>query len=172
MKYEGPALEVKLSMDYDGVGDPSDYTWLDITEFFDYSPGNFEWVESGKMSISQPNLFPGHYHFAFVYYSTNEAASSWEIGYVKVTAEATVSVNENQKASVSMYPNPAREQVSFVLEDTAQVSVFDMTGRKVNEMNVEAGQVQLNVSELENGVYFLNVRYANGTTAVTKFVKF
>ena len=170
-KFDGPDLEVKVSMDYEG-GDPSDATWLDITGYFNYSTGNYEWVESGKMSISQPNLLPGHYHFAFVYYSTNEAAASWEVGYVKVTAEATVSVNENQEASVSIYPNPAREQVSFLLEDNAQVSVFDMTGRKVNEMNAEAGQLQLNVNELENGVYFLNVRYANGTTAVTKFVKF
>ena len=47
-----------------------------------------------------------------------------------------------------------------------------MTGRKVSEMNATAGEAQLNVSQLENGVYFINVRYANGTTAVSKFVKF
>ena len=47
-----------------------------------------------------------------------------------------------------------------------------MTGRKVSTTNCEAGQVQLNVSELVNGVYFVNVRFANGTTAVSKFVKF
>ena len=171
MKFDGPALKVMVSMDYDGAGDPSDYTWLDITEYFNYSTGNYEWVESGKMSISQPNLFPGHYHFAFVYYSTTEAASSWEIGYVKVTAAATVSVSENQKASVSLYPNPVRDQVSFLLEDNAEVSFFDMTGRMVGTTQCEAGQNQINVSELVNGVYFVNIRYANGSMAVTKFVK-
>ena len=42
----------------------------------------------------------------------------------------------------------------------------------VSETNVAAGNAQLNVSELESGIYFVNFRYANGTTAVTKFVKF
>ena len=172
VKFDGPALQVMVSMDYDGVGEPNDFTWIEITDAFDYSTGNYEWVESGKMTISQPMLMPGHYHFAFVYFSTPEAAASWEIDYVKVTADVTVSVNENQMASVSLYPNPAREQVSFMLESDAQVSIFDMTGRKVSETSMSAGQAQLNVSELENGVYFVNVRYVNGTTAVSKFVKF
>ena len=81
-------------------------------------------------------------------------------------------VNENEAMNVSFYPNPAREQVSFMLDDNAEVSIFDMTGRMVNTMVFEAGQAQLNVSELVDGVYFVNVRYANGTTAVSKFVKF
>ena len=59
-----------------------------------------------------------------------------------------------------------------MLENDAQVSVFDMTGRMVNEVNLSAGEAQLNVSELQSGVYFVNIRYANGTTAVSKFVKF
>jgi len=47
-----------------------------------------------------------------------------------------------------------------------------MTGRKVNVVNVTAGEAQLNVSELVDGVYFVNFRFANGSTAVSKFVKF
>ena len=170
MKFEGNPLQVKVSMDYDGNSDPSDFTWIDVTDAFDYSNGNYEWVESGAYVINNP--YPGNYYLAFVYTSTNEAAASWEIDYVKVTGVEYVSVNENALQTVSLYPNPAREQVSFMLNEDAQVSVFDMTGRKVNEMNAAAGQAQINVSELENGVYFVNFRFANGNTAVSKFVKF
>ncbi len=159
-------------MDYDGSGDPSDYTWMDFTDLFDYSSGNYEWVESGQMVIGQSMLIPGRYYFAFVYTSTDEAAASWEIDYVKVTGKQFVSVNENAAETVSLYPNPAKEMVQFTLESDAQVSIFDMTGRKVNEMSMAAGQAQINVSELENGVYFVNFRYANGNTVVSKFVKF
>ena len=91
---------------------------------------------------------------------------------MKLIGKTLVSVNENNVQTVSLYPNPANEQVSFVLDNDAQVSVFDMTGRKVSEMNASAGNAQLNVSELESGVYFVNFRYANGSTAVSKFVKF
>ena len=169
-KFEGPNLQVLVSMDYDGQDEPGEYTWLDITDVFDFSTGNYEWVESGTFVIDE--IIPGHYHFAFKYTSTNEAAASWEIDYVKLIGKVTTSVNENNIQSVSLYPNPAREQVSFNLESDAQVSVFDVMGRKVSEMNVAAGSAQLNVSEFESGVYFINVRYVNGTTAVSKFVKF
>ena len=90
---------------------------------------------------------------------------------MKVISYGAESVAEQNNA-IGLYPNPANEQVSFVLENDAQVSVFDMTGRMVNEVNLTAGEAQLNVSELQSGVYFVNIRYANGTTAVSKFVKF
>lgn len=170
MKFTGPALQVMASMDYDGSGEPSDFEWEDITDAFDFSTGNFEWVESGALVID--DVIPGKYYFAFVYTSTDDAAASWEIDYVKLTGKALVSVNENQVSMISLYPNPAREQVSFMLDNDAQVSVFDMTGRKVSEMNAAAGNVQLSVNELESGVYFVNFRYVDGTTAISKFVKF
>ena len=146
------------------------------TEKFEFSTGNYEWVESGAVNIW--NILDGYtlgypdFYVAFVYKSTTEGAASWEIDYVKVVSYGAESVAEQNAPAVSLYPNPANEQVSFTLESDARVSVFDMTGRMVSEMNFAAGDVQLNVSELENGVYFVNVRYANGSTTVSKFVKF
>lgn len=173
MKFEGDPLRLAVSSDYDGQSDPSDYEWEFITNHFQYSQGNYEWVYSGKVDIAAmiPN-YPSSFYLAFIYNSSDEAASSWEIDYVKVTGTNVNALNEASTSVLSLYPNPATTQVSFMLEDNAEVSVFDMTGRKVNELNAEAGQVQLNISEWESGVYFLNVRYANGGTAVTKFVKF
>ena len=171
MKFEGDPLRVAISTDYDGQSDPSDFEWEDITDAFDYSTGNYEWVESGAFDISDI-INNQSFYIAFIYTSSPEAAASWEIDYVSVMGQHMTAVNENEATTLSLYPNPAREQVSFVLDDNAEISVFDMTGRMVSTMMVEAGQAQLNVSELVDGVYFVNVRYANGTTAVSKFVKF
>ncbi len=171
MKFEGDPLRVAISTDYDGISEPSDFVWEDITDAFDYSTGNYEWVESGALDVS--DIVGNHgFYIAFIYTSSDEAAASWEIDYVKVTGQHLTAVNENAATTVGVYPNPASAQVSFTLDSDAQVSVFDMTGRMVREMNATAGEAQLNVSELENGVYFVNFRYANGTTAVAKFVKF
>ena len=176
MKFDGDPIRVVVSGDYELNSDPSDYQWIDITDAFDYSTGNYEWVESGKVNIiDEVGEFANSgysWYVAFVYNSTNEAASSWEIDYVKVSAQFVASTNENETSAVSIYPNPASEQVSFVLDEAAEVSIFDMTGRKVITTNVAAGEAQLNVSELVDGVYFVNIRYANGSTAVSKLVKF
>ena len=176
MKFDGDPLRVVVSGDYDGQGEPGDFDWIDITDAFDFSAGNYEWVESGKVNIIDivgDFANSGYsWYIAFVYTSNDEQASSWEIDFVKLTGKWLASVNENGTMAVSLYPNPANDQVSFTLESDAQVSVFDMTGRKVNEVNLTAGEAQLNVSEFQSGVYFVNIRYANGTTAVSKFVKF
>ena len=171
MKFDGDQLRVAISTDYDGVSDPGEFNWENITDAFDYSTGNYEWVESGALDVADI-VDNQSFYIAFIYTSTPEAAASWEIDYVRVTGRDMTAVNENEITTVNLYPNPANEQVSFVLDNDAQVSIFDVTGRMVSEMNATAGNVQLNVSELESGVYFVNFRYANGTTTVSKFVKF
>jgi len=175
MKFDGDPLQVKVSVDYDGQSEPTDFDWVDITDAFDFSTGNYEWVESGDVDIW--GILDGYalgypdFYVAFVYKSTSESASSWEIDYVKVVSYGAEAVEENNQ-TIGLYPNPAHEQVSFTLESDAQVSIFDITGRKVSETECKAGQTQLDVNELVNGVYFVNFRFADGTSAVSKFVKF
>ena len=173
MKYEGAPLHVAISSDYDGNSDPNNFEWEDITDAFDYSTGNYEWVESGEVDIAEliPN-YPISFYVAFIYTSSDEIAASWEVDGVKVIGRNLNAVNENDAKVVSLYPNPAREQVTVTLESDAQVSIFDMTGRKVSETECKAGQAQIGVNELENGVYFISIRFANDVTTVSKFVKF
>lgn len=170
--YTGDNIRVMISSDFTG-GDPTtDGYWEDITEKFNLSTGSFSWVESGRVNVLDiiSNQL-GFFHFAFVYTSTDEQAAAWEIDNVKVIG-GMVSVEENQLATVCVYPNPAHEMVSFNLESDAQVNIFDMTGRMVSTMSMAKGQGQYSVAGLENGVYFLNIRYNDGKTEIARFVKF
>ena len=170
--YSGLDLELLISTDYDGASEPTEpeFHWTPLTVLFDWSSGEYEWIESGVVDITE---YTGeHFYIAYVYESTDEEAASWEVDDVKVIAYNPLSVAENSNTQLVVSPNPAHEQISFVLESDAQVSVFDMMGRKVNETECKAGQAQINVNELESGVYFVNIRFANGRTAVSKFVKF
>jgi hypothetical protein len=169
--YNGDAIRVMISSDFNG-GDPvTDGNWEDITDKFVYSSGSYNWVESGRYNVLEKLTDQlGFFHFAFVYTSANEAAA-WEIDDVKVVG-GTMAVKEQMASTVSVYPNPAHDMVSFNLKADAKVSVYDVTGRMVSTMNVAAGQGQYQVADLENGVYFLNIRYNDGKTEVARFVKF
>ena len=174
MKFpDGNPLRVMVSCDYHSGAPVLDGFWEDITYLFEFSTGNYEWVESGQVNISDylTNQL-GFFHIAFVYNSTDEAAAAWEIDYVKVLKGEALSVEDEQLLAFNVYPNPANNMVSFNLESDAQVSVFDITGRMVSTMNMAAGQGQCQVGDLDNGVYFLNVRYVNGKQEVARFVKF
>jgi hypothetical protein len=168
--YDGDDLKLFISTNYDGVSEPTDADWVDITSMFAWSTGGYVWTPSGEIDIT--NYTGEHFYIAFFYKSSDDAAAAWEVDDVQIIARNPLSINENPNVQLVVSPNPARDQVSFMLDSDAQVSVFDMMGRKVSEMDAVAGDAQLNVSQLENGVYFVNVRYVNGTTAVSKFVKF
>ena len=165
--YEGNDLLVKASYDYNG--NPQSCTWIDITDMFDWSSGDYAWVDTEAELIQGkgPKLY-----IAFVYICDDVAATAWEIADVKVTASGFDAVGEQVVTSFSIYPNPAHEVVLFNLNNDAQVSVFDMTGRMVSVKNMTAGEAQYAVAGLESGVYFLNIRYADGKTAVARFVKY
>ena len=171
-KFDGNPLQVKLSLNYNGGNNPSSSTWEDLTDVFDFSTGNFEWVESGRFNIGSMVHGKGSFRIAFVYTSTDAAAAAWEVDYVKVTGEGEVSVAEHAASTVSVYPNPAHDVVSFKLESDAQVSIFDVTGRVVSKLNMAAGAGQLQVGGFENGVYFLDIRYVDGKKEIARFVKF
>ncbi|MCQ2309053.1 MAG: chitobiase/beta-hexosaminidase C-terminal domain-containing protein [Bacteroidales bacterium] len=81
MKFEGPDVELLFTNDYDGQ-DPTAATWHPLT--FNHSSGNYEWVSSGEISLSQ---FSGSIcNIAFKYTSTPEAAASWEIDDIMLYA--------------------------------------------------------------------------------------
>lgn len=76
--------------------------------------------------------------------------------------------------SLSIYPNPASENITINFISSSKntsVKIYDARGRMVKNMeNVKSGETTLNVSELESGLYLINVN--NGKSSVTKrFVK-
>lgn len=81
--YNGNVLEVKILTDYDGLGDPSTATWNPLQPML--SSGNFEWVSSGNLNIS--NFIGESIHVAFRYTSTNSACATWELDNIKIGYE-------------------------------------------------------------------------------------
>jgi hypothetical protein len=81
--YNGNALQVKISTDYDGSGDPESFTWTDLEVMLSPGGNNWEWVPSGKVDISA--FIGANVHIAFRYTSTNSACATWELDNIKVS---------------------------------------------------------------------------------------
>ena len=171
MKFNGEPLRVLIAVDFEDGMNPAvdEVQWCDLTELFSFSEGSYDWVESGVVDITYyiQTLEPSgdYFRVAFIYNSTDEAASSWEIDYVKVT-DVVLAVEEKEAVSFNLYPNPANDNINIVAEKDAQAQIIDMTGRMVMVVNVVEGENTINVADLKSGVYFVRM---NG--AVVKFVK-
>ncbi len=78
--YSGYPIMVKYSTDYDGIGDPANANWIDITDEFSYSNGSWNWIPSGSLEVegSMP------IRFAWIYTCATGNASAWEIDNILV----------------------------------------------------------------------------------------
>ena len=77
-------------------------------------------------------------------------------------------VEESPEAAIQIWPNPTTGQIHINAETPCDVEVRNVLGQMV--MQATKAEV-LDVSNLENGVYFLMISDRNGTKAVTKIIK-
>jgi hypothetical protein len=81
-KFSGNPLEVLISSDYSGTGNPASATWTPFTATLSPSSGSYIWTNSGKINIS---TYAGKkIYIAFKYTSTTSASATWEVDNVKV----------------------------------------------------------------------------------------
>jgi PKD repeat protein len=81
-----------------------------------------------------------------------------------VIVPVVLGVNENTVAKLSVYPNPANDNITIdklIGNENIQLSTFE--GRVVNQViNGDAQKVTMNVNDLPNGVYIMTVIGNNG----------
>ncbi|MCC6252891.1 MAG: T9SS type A sorting domain-containing protein [Bacteroidia bacterium] len=89
---------------------------------------------------------------------------------LSVRMESATGINEQSAASrIVPFPNPANDIINISVGNytgTAQLEVFDITGKMVKSENVTIGKtsvLQLNISDINNGVYVFKLT-ANGET--------
>ena len=69
-----------------------------------------------------------------------------------VMLEEPWSVNKNE-ASTTLHPNPANDFVTLKGESLGTVRVYNAIGQKVEEFEANGGEVNINTTGYENGVY-------------------
>ena len=90
MKFNGPDIEVLFSNDYDGE-DPTTATWTALA--CPLSTGNYEWVESGDIDLS--NFSGNECYIGFKYTCEDGNAAAWEVDDIMLigqTSEPVVTV--------------------------------------------------------------------------------
>lgn len=70
-----------------------------------------------------------------------------------------------------MYPNPANDVLTLSTQNTVNtVEIFNVLGKKVITMQVEDTSAEINVSNLNAGIYLIKYEI-NNSTSTKKFVK-
>ena len=75
-----------------------------------------------------------------------------------------------------LYPNPVVDQVNLrwtsMYRGNAMMNIYDMGGRRVKSLSIKKEQAdfndRLNVSDLQRGMYFLEIRLPDGKVGIQK----
>ena len=87
MKYQGPALILQVSTDYDGTSNPTQQgTWTDITALATWDVDNTtwgSWTPSGDVDLT--SYISSTTYIAYEYLGSANSGSTWEIDNIKIT---------------------------------------------------------------------------------------
>jgi hypothetical protein len=81
-KYTGTPLQLMISTNYSGSGNPNLATWTNLTSSALWSSGNYVFVNSGAVSLGA--FKTNGVYIAFKYTGTNVDGSTWEVDNIKV----------------------------------------------------------------------------------------
>lgn len=76
-----------------------------------------------------------------------------------------------ETVGVKMYPNPTTNQVNFDAPSSIEnITLYNTIGQKVMEVTPNSGFYAMNTSDLQSGLYIVNVQI-NGVTSTSRLVK-
>lgn len=135
--------------------------------------GNDKIIVAGYAAYDDPAVAgPGDYTKIYLA-SVNVAVESNEGNEDDNNGNDTTSVVGNYENRFEIHPNPATTTIFIegALNDNAQVSIIDLTGRCVKEVVISNTVSSINIEDVESGVYFISVQQGDNNYVEKLVVK-
>lgn len=90
----------------------------------------------------------------------------------KVKGEVILEVNDNETATVSIYPNPANNKVTINVSNDImeRITISDIKGSVLFSETVQTSQKEISIEDFASGIYFLNIKTQSGNVIVKKLI--
>jgi len=110
---------------------------------------------------------------AWVQVQVEDVATSYTRTLTFIATKYATSVSGISKGDegVSLYPNPARNNVNVVFDPSLgvkNIAVYNLIGKPVKVFKVNGNSAKLEISEIPAGIYFLRLINANGQIVATR----
>jgi hypothetical protein len=106
--------------------------------------------------------------------TTGGYSGSVYIDYVAMVNDITGIQDITEENQIKIYPNPASENVfiNFAeIKDVQSISVYNALGKKIKESIIQASPYELNLDELNKGIYFVILKDSKGLQLIKKLIK-
>jgi len=133
----------------------------------------YMWIVSGTGAVMQGSPININPTSTTVYTvtGTNANGCANKATITQDVSECT-GLTKNKLSSANIYPNPTSGEVTIELNNTSEktITVMDVTGRMISSSTSALEVVQVNLSSLSNGVYYVKIQ-SSTSIEVVKVVK-
>lgn len=167
-----------LNFYYKAFPQAGDSAWVHLelrTGFSGQVVGEIDWYESDTVSEYKFVSIPIDYKSAMqttfldlIFRSSYNdtfgiTGSKLYVDSVFFTDQSVVSIDENRKTEIEVYPNPTSNVLSIKLSDEiGELSMMSINGQHVIQKKINSNEVQLQVGHLPRGIYILHIQNKSG----------
>ncbi|OIQ29730.1 MAG: hypothetical protein BM564_05870 [Bacteroidetes bacterium MedPE-SWsnd-G2] len=103
---------------------------------------------------------------------------SEKMGTLTITlVSTTLGINQSDVEQTLIYPNPAKNELAITAHQAnpiENIALYDVLGKKIlqkNSNSTSISNVELDISNLNQGIYILKVDFTNGNSINRKIIK-
>lgn len=125
---------------------------------------------SKTMTLNLPTGFDPNDYLNIVATATDANGNTSEFG---ITTDVPLSVKQFETVDFKLYPNPASERL-FIKSPNSEnynLRIVNALGQLILVQNDNNSSIELDVSILSEGLYFMNITSKDGSRKTTKFIK-
>jgi hypothetical protein len=146
-RFNGAPLQLKVSTDYPGSGDPRNFTWTDLNGRFPAQTSDV-WTQSTNINLA--SFKQAGVYIAYVYYSSDEDGARWTLDDIRVDNSAV--------------PPPA----SVTISTTDIQFAFTTAGNTSDKtFTLTANDITADVTLTTGGVFLLSKDGSSFSTSIT-----
>ena len=91
-----------------------------------------------------------------------------DIAYSILSVKTSGSVNDVIASAYNIYPNPAKDMITVKGVNMSQIKVYNALGQMVKAIDCDANEMNINVNNMQNGIYFINITNDKGEMTTSK----
>ena len=138
-------------------------TYISTTPYNPGVPGIF------KATFNLGSASPGD-HYVTIRLRDTISNETKDITF-RVSKWTTSVPNVAKSEEVTLYPNPARDELNVVFDQNdniKNIAVYNVIGKAIIVYRVSGGSAKLDIDKIPNGVYFIRLSNSKGQVVSTK----
>jgi hypothetical protein len=158
-------LKLFYSADYPGTGDPTAYTWTELS--FTQPDQEQTWAGSGNINLSGIN--GNMVYIGFKYRYESGKYKWWQVDNISITGDPVGIANHPDNITIGIWPNPATGFVNIEAPvSMTHIIIMNINGAIVKEIPVNAMKTIADVSDLARGYYVVEIQPTNEMAPIHK----